>query len=107
MKRIKDSWWFRLMLRHPSRDLSTMFLEQIASCGVDLRLNVWMDKENEEESPTGARDLAKSEKRCSGPELAAALSDVRISDEELRAWQSDLQNARKALNAFAAESEMD
>jgi len=36
-------------------------------------------------------------KGCTGAELAAALRKVRLSDEERRAWQKDLDEARKFL----------
>lgn len=36
-------------------------------------------------------------KGCTGPELAAALEKVRLSASERRAWQRDLDEARKFL----------
>jgi len=44
-----------------------------------------------------ARLVPNAEKRCTGRDLAAALAKVRLSDEELRAWRSDLEAARKIL----------
>lgn len=39
------------------------------------------------------------EKVCVGRELAAALAEVELSDDEARAWYRDLLTARKTLKA--------
>ena len=46
-----------------------------------------------------ARLVPEGEKSGLGSQLAEALSKVRLSKEELRAWRGDLETARKALKA--------
>jgi antitoxin (DNA-binding transcriptional repressor) of toxin-antitoxin stability system len=46
-----------------------------------------------------ARLVPEAEKSGLGSQLAEALSQVRLSKEELRAWRADLATARKALKA--------
>ena len=48
-----------------------------------------------------ARIVPDSEKICSGRNLAEALAKTRLTDEEFKAWRSDLQTARKTLQAPA------
>lgn len=38
-------------------------------------------------------------KRCTGRDLAEALASAELSVDEARAWQADLQSARKGLPA--------
>jgi prevent-host-death family protein len=44
-----------------------------------------------------ARLVPEGKKGCTGPELAAALRKVDLSESEARAWHRDLVAARKAL----------
>jgi antitoxin (DNA-binding transcriptional repressor) of toxin-antitoxin stability system len=44
-----------------------------------------------------ARLVPDGKKHCTGPELAAALRKVDISEAEARAWHRDLKAARKIL----------
>jgi len=44
-----------------------------------------------------ARIVPDRKKPCRGPELAEALAEVDLSQEEARAWHKDLRAARKAL----------
>jgi prevent-host-death family protein len=44
-----------------------------------------------------ARLVPYNKKVCTGPELAAALKKVDLSEAEARAWQRDLKAARKIL----------
>ena len=44
-----------------------------------------------------ARLVPDSEKVCSGRDLAKALTEIRLSDEEAKAWRRDLQDSRKTL----------
>jgi antitoxin (DNA-binding transcriptional repressor) of toxin-antitoxin stability system len=46
-----------------------------------------------------ARLVPDHEKVCSGRELAAALAEVELPEDEARAWHSDLRVARNALKA--------
>jgi hypothetical protein len=48
---------------------------------------------------TTSRDEKELEKRCTGGDLAEALGRVSLSDEELQAWQADIESARNALKA--------
>ncbi len=83
--------------------LTAWFMEQISNSGIDLRLNVWMSQQHDPQSSMTAEAAAELKKPRSGPELAAALARVSLSDEDRRAWQSDLKAARKALNTFACQ----
>ncbi len=44
-----------------------------------------------------AQLIPAERKGCTGPELAAALEKVRLSDEELASWREDLKAARAML----------
>jgi antitoxin (DNA-binding transcriptional repressor) of toxin-antitoxin stability system len=44
-----------------------------------------------------ARLVPDNAKRCTGRQLAEALSRVRLSGEELESWRRDLKAARKSL----------
>jgi prevent-host-death family protein len=44
-----------------------------------------------------ARIVPDGKKGCTGPELAEALAQVDLSEEEAKAWYKDLRAARKAL----------
>lgn len=44
-----------------------------------------------------ARIVPDSEKVCTGGELAAAISQVKLPLEEVRDWARDLRRARKSL----------
>ena len=44
-----------------------------------------------------ARLVPEGKKGCTGPELAAALRKVDLSESEARAWHRDLVAARRAL----------
>jgi prevent-host-death family protein len=44
-----------------------------------------------------ARLVPEGKKGCTGPELAAALRKVDLSESEARAWHRDLVAARKGL----------
>ena len=44
-----------------------------------------------------ARLVPEAKQGCTGPELAAALRKVDLSESEARAWHRDLMAARKAL----------
>jgi len=44
-----------------------------------------------------ARIVPDGKRRCTGAELAEALAQVDLSEEEARAWLKDLRGARKAL----------
>lgn len=44
-----------------------------------------------------ARLVPEEKKRCTGPELAEALREVDLSEDEAKAWHRDLVAARKAL----------
>jgi antitoxin (DNA-binding transcriptional repressor) of toxin-antitoxin stability system len=44
-----------------------------------------------------AQLVPNKEKVCSGRDLAAILSAVRLSDGESKAWRRDLQASRKTL----------
>lgn len=44
-----------------------------------------------------ARLVPEGKKGCTGPELAAALRKVDLSESEARAWHRDLMAARRAL----------
>jgi antitoxin (DNA-binding transcriptional repressor) of toxin-antitoxin stability system len=44
-----------------------------------------------------ARIEPDGEKRCTGRDLAGALSNVQLSAEEARAWHRDLRTARRSL----------
>lgn len=44
-----------------------------------------------------ARLVPDEKKRCTGPELAEALRQVDLSQDEARAWHRDLVAARKIL----------
>lgn len=44
-----------------------------------------------------ARIEPEAEKRCTGRDLAEALSKVDLSAEEAQDWYCDLQTARKAI----------
>ena len=48
-----------------------------------------------------ARLMPEHEKVCFGRDLAKALADVQLSQEEARAWRRDLLTARKKLKAPA------
>jgi antitoxin (DNA-binding transcriptional repressor) of toxin-antitoxin stability system len=48
-----------------------------------------------------ARLVPDNEKVCTGIDLASAVANVRISDEEARAWNRDLRVARKTLKAVS------
>jgi antitoxin (DNA-binding transcriptional repressor) of toxin-antitoxin stability system len=48
-----------------------------------------------------ARLIPEEGKKCTGPELAAALSEAALSPEEASAWSQDLKTARKTLKAPA------
>lgn len=48
-----------------------------------------------------ARLVPDNEKVCVGRDLAEALVRARLSENEARAWHSDLQTARKSLKAPA------
>jgi antitoxin (DNA-binding transcriptional repressor) of toxin-antitoxin stability system len=44
-----------------------------------------------------ARLVPEGKKGCTGPELAAALRKVDLSESEAKAWHRDLMAARRAL----------
>jgi len=44
-----------------------------------------------------ARLVPDKEKVCRGRDLAEALSGIKLSRDEVRAWRRDLRNARKFL----------
>jgi antitoxin (DNA-binding transcriptional repressor) of toxin-antitoxin stability system len=44
-----------------------------------------------------ARLVPESKKVCTGPELAEALRQVDLPEDEARAWHKDLMAARKTL----------
>jgi antitoxin (DNA-binding transcriptional repressor) of toxin-antitoxin stability system len=44
-----------------------------------------------------ARLVPDKEKVCVGRDLAHALSEVALSDDEARAWRRDIQAARKSV----------
>jgi antitoxin (DNA-binding transcriptional repressor) of toxin-antitoxin stability system len=44
-----------------------------------------------------ARLVPDGEKVCTGRDLAEALREVRLSDEEAKAWRRDLKNGHKIL----------
>ena len=44
-----------------------------------------------------ARLVPEEKKRCTGPELAEALREVDLSEDEAKTWHRDLVAARKAL----------
>lgn len=44
-----------------------------------------------------ARIVPEEKKRSTGADLAKALSQVDLPEEEARAWYKDLQAARKSL----------
>jgi antitoxin (DNA-binding transcriptional repressor) of toxin-antitoxin stability system len=44
-----------------------------------------------------ARIVPDGKKRLTGEELAKALAEVDLSEEEARAWSKDLRAARKSL----------
>ena len=44
-----------------------------------------------------ARLVPDKEKVCRGHDLAEALSGIKLSRDEVRAWRRDLRNARKFL----------
>ncbi len=44
-----------------------------------------------------ARLVPEAKKGCTGPELAEALRQVDLPEEEARAWHRDLMAARKIL----------
>jgi hypothetical protein len=46
-----------------------------------------------------ARIEPDSEKRCTGRDLADALSKAELSVEEARAWHGELRTARETLRA--------
>ncbi len=46
-----------------------------------------------------ARIEPESEKRCTGRDLADALSQAELSAEEAREWNVELQSARKTITA--------
>ena len=46
-----------------------------------------------------ARLVPDEEKICSGRDLALALSNTQLPEDEARAWHRDLQAARKTLKA--------
>ncbi len=46
-----------------------------------------------------ARLVPDDEKVCSGRELAQALSNTQLPENEAAAWHRDLQTARKTLKA--------
>jgi antitoxin (DNA-binding transcriptional repressor) of toxin-antitoxin stability system len=48
-----------------------------------------------------ARIVPDSEKVCNGRDLASALSNVRISADEARAWIRDLRGAHARLKPLA------
>ncbi len=48
-----------------------------------------------------ARIVPDSEKVCTGRELAAAVAAAKWSPEEARAWNRDIQRARKNLEPVA------
>lgn len=48
-----------------------------------------------------ARLVPDDEKVCVGRELAEALAQTQLPDDEARAWHRDLQAARKTLKAPA------
>jgi prevent-host-death family protein len=48
-----------------------------------------------------ARLVPDTQKVCMGRDLAEALVKARLSENEARAWHSDLQTARKSLKAPA------
>jgi antitoxin (DNA-binding transcriptional repressor) of toxin-antitoxin stability system len=48
-----------------------------------------------------ARLVPDDEKVCVGRELAEALAKTQLPEDEARAWQRDLQAARKILKAPA------
>jgi antitoxin (DNA-binding transcriptional repressor) of toxin-antitoxin stability system len=44
-----------------------------------------------------ARLVPEGKKGCTGPELAEALRDLKLSPENAKAWRNDLRRARKIL----------
>ena len=46
-----------------------------------------------------ARLVPEGKKGCTGPELAAALRKMDLSQSEAKAWHRDLTAARRALKA--------
>lgn len=48
-----------------------------------------------------ARLVPDNEKVCTGSDLAAAVASAQLSQEEARAWQSDLHQARSHLKPVA------
>ncbi len=50
-----------------------------------------------------AQIIPAKEKTCSGRDLAEVLSRVRLSREDAREWQHDLQTARKSLKIPASK----
>jgi PHD/YefM family antitoxin component YafN of YafNO toxin-antitoxin module len=46
-----------------------------------------------------ARLEPESEKICTGRDLARALAETSLTDEEAAAWHRDMQQARKALRS--------
>ena len=46
-----------------------------------------------------ARLVPDDEKACSGWVLAQALRKAQLTEDEVKAWHRDLQDARKALKA--------
>lgn len=44
-----------------------------------------------------ARLVPDGEKVCTGRDLAEALREVRLSDDEAKAWRRDLRNGHKIL----------
>jgi prevent-host-death family protein len=47
-----------------------------------------------------AQLVPNKEKVCSGRDLAAVLSTVRLTDDESNAWRRDLQISRKTLKSL-------
>jgi antitoxin (DNA-binding transcriptional repressor) of toxin-antitoxin stability system len=50
-----------------------------------------------------ARLVPDSEKVCVGRDLAEALANIDLPNDEARAWRRDLRNARKILKAPYSE----
>jgi antitoxin (DNA-binding transcriptional repressor) of toxin-antitoxin stability system len=50
-----------------------------------------------------ARLVPDGKKGCTGPELAKALEQVDLSEEEARAWYKDLRAARRGLKPLKSK----
>jgi hypothetical protein len=54
-------------------------------------------KSNDYDDASASRAVPNDEKICTGRDLAEALAEIELTEEEVKAWYDDLRAARSIL----------